>query len=80
MSRCVESKIFHTREFDAILRSCGVLRTAQSFLESMLEDVDLSCSDLDTCALVEAELYFGPSLATCPVVPQMRQSLLSRWC
>jgi len=30
-SGCVESKGFHTREFNAILRSCGVCRTAQSW-------------------------------------------------
>jgi len=30
------------RELNAILGSCGVLRTAQSFFESMLEDTDLS--------------------------------------
>jgi len=38
----IESKSFRTREFNTILRSCGVSRTAQSFFESMPEDVDLS--------------------------------------
>ena len=36
------SKSFHMREFNVILGSCGVSRTAQSFFESMPEDVDLS--------------------------------------
>src|SRR5882724_4928663 len=66
------------REFNAILRSCGVSRTAQSFFESMLEDVDLSWSVFDTWALEEAKVYFGQSLVMCPEVPQKRQSLLSR--
>ena len=68
------------REFNAILGSCEVSRTAQSFFESVPEDADLSCSDLDAWALAEAELDFGQSLATCPAVPQKRQSLLSRRC
>src|SRR5882724_11547924 len=67
------------REFNAILGSCGILRTAQSFFESVLEDVDLSWSVLDTQALEEAKVDFGQSLVTCPEVPQKRQSLLSRW-
>jgi len=45
-----------------ILRSCRVSRTAQSFFESGLEDVDLSWSDLDAQALAEAKLDFGQSL------------------
>ena len=68
------------REFNAILGLCRVLRTAQSFFESVLENADLSLSDLDTWALEEAKLDFGQSLATCPVVPQKRQNLFSRWC
>ena len=67
------------REFNTILGSCGVSRTAQSFFKSMLEDVDLSWSVLDTWALEEAKVDFGQSLVTCPEVPQKRQSLLSRW-
>src|SRR5882672_8456904 len=67
------------REFNAILGSCTVSRTAQSFFESELEDADLSCSVLDAWALEEAEVYFGQSLETCPEVPQKRHSLLSRW-
>src|SRR5882724_2071583 len=46
----------------------------------MLEDMDLSWSVLDAWALEEAEVDFGQSLATCPEVPQKKQSLLSRWC
>jgi len=30
------------REFNAILRLCGVSRTAQTFFKSELEDADLS--------------------------------------
>src|SRR5882724_12006927 len=67
------------REFNAILRSCRVLRTAQSFFESEPVDADLSCSAFDAWALDEAEVDFGQSLATCPETPQKRQSLLSRW-
>src|SRR5882724_6211773 len=67
------------REFNAILRSCGVSRTAQSFFESMLEDADLSWSVLNTWDLEEAKVYFGQSLVMCPEVPQQRWSLLSRW-
>ena len=37
----VKSDGFHMREFNVILGLCGVLRTAQSFFESVLEDVDL---------------------------------------
>src|SRR5467141_4626254 len=65
------------REFNAILGSCIVSRTAQSFFESKLVDADLSCSVFDARALDEAEVDFGQSLATCPEVPQKRQSLLS---
>jgi len=54
------------------LEDCSV------FFESKLEDVDLSWSVLDTWALEEAKVDFGQSLATCPEVPQKRQSLLSR--
>jgi len=67
------------REFNTILGSCGVSRTAQSFFESELVDVDLSCSVFDARALEEADVDFGQSLATCPEAPQKRQSLLSRW-
>jgi len=42
------------------------------------EDADLSWSVLDAWALEEAKVDFGQSLATCPEVPQKRQSLLSR--
>src|SRR5882672_5433089 len=66
------------REFNAILGSCKVSRTAQSFFESMLEDMDLSCSVLDAQALEEAEVDFGQSLVMCLEVPQKRHSLLSR--
>src|SRR5882724_5081851 len=66
------------REFNTILGSCGVLRTAQSFFKSELVDVDFSCSVFDALALEEAEVDFGQSLAMCPEVPQKRQSLLSR--
>ena len=45
------------REFNAILRSYGVLRTAQSFFESDLVDADLSCSVFEARALEEAECY-----------------------
>src|SRR5467141_5344165 len=65
------------REFNTILGSYGVSRTAQSFFESELVGVDLSCSVFDTRALDEAEVDFGQSLATCPEAPQKRQSLLS---
>ena len=58
------------REFNTILRLCEVSRTAQSFFESKLEDVDLSCSVLDACGLEEAELDFRQSLAMCLEVPQ----------
>src|SRR5882672_765610 len=68
------------REFNAILGSCGVLRTAQSFFEYELVDEDLSCSVFDARALEEAEVDFGQSLATCPEAPQKRQSLLSSRC
>src|SRR5882724_10010906 len=66
------------REFNAILRSCGVSRTAQSFFESEPVDADLSWPVFDALALEEAKVDFGQSLATCPEVPQKRQSLLSR--
>ena len=72
-SECIESKGFCMREFNAVFRSCGVSRTAQSFFESMLQDADLSWSDLDAQALEEAELDFGQSLVTCPTVPQKRK-------
>ena len=39
---CVESEGFCTREFNAIHGLCRVLRTAQSFFKSMLEDVEFS--------------------------------------
>jgi len=65
------------REFNAILRSCGVSRTAQSFFESEPVDADLSCSAFDAQALDEAKVDFGQSLAMCPEAPQKRQSLLS---
>jgi len=68
------------RKFNTILGSCGVLRTDQSFFESVPEDVDLSWSVLDIWALEEAEVDFGQSLAMCPEVPPKRQSLLSRQC
>src|SRR5882672_1034971 len=55
---------FFTREFNAILRSCEVLRTAQSFFESELEDADLSSTVLDAWALEEAKLDFRQSLAS----------------
>src|SRR5882672_8626219 len=67
------------REFNTILGSCEVLRTAQSFFESMQEDVDWSYSVLDAQGLEEAKVDFGQSLEMCPEVPQKRQSLLSRW-
>ena len=41
-SGCIESEGFCMREFNAILRSCGVSRTAQFFFESVPEDVHLS--------------------------------------
>src|SRR5882672_2697962 len=69
---------FRMREFNAILGSCGVSRTAQSFFASVPEDTDLSCSVLEARALEEAEVDFGQSLATCPEMPQKRHSLLSR--
>src|SRR5882724_11903053 len=68
------------REFNAILGSCGVSRTAQSFFESEPVDADLSCSAFDAWALDEAEVDFGQSLVTCLEAPQKRQSLLSRQC
>src|SRR5882724_4045649 len=68
------------REFNTILGSCGVLRTAQSFFESELVDADFSWSVFDTLALEEAKVDFGQSLAMSLEVPQKRQSLLSRWC
>src|SRR5882724_3777253 len=68
------------REFNAILGSCGVSRTAQSFFESELVDMDLSCSAFDARALDEAKVDFGQSLVMCPEAPQKRQNLLSRWC
>ena len=65
------------REFNAILRLCGVSRTAQSFLSP--------CWKMQTCpgqswtwALEEAKVDFGQSLVTCPEVPQKRDNLLSR--
>ena len=39
------------REFNAILGSYGVSRTAQYFFKSELVDVDLSCSVFDARAL-----------------------------
>jgi len=66
------------RKFNAILGSCEVSRTAQSFFESMLEDADLSCSSAGCSGFGEAEVDFGQSLAMCPEVPQKRHSLLSR--
>src|SRR5882724_10226229 len=68
------------REFNAILRSCGVSRTAQSFFKSELVVTDLSCSAFDARALDESKVDFGQSLVTCPEAPQKRQSLLSRRC
>src|SRR5882724_2368253 len=67
------------REFNAILGSCGVSRTAQSFFESEPVDADLSGSVLDTLAFDVADVDFGHSLAWCPELPQKRQSLLSIW-
>ena len=46
------------REFNAILGSCRVSRTAQSFFKSELVDADLSCSVFDAWALEEAEVDF----------------------
>ena len=57
------------REFNAILRLCRALRTAQSFFESVPEDMDLSWSVLDVHALEEAEVAFGQSLTMYPEVP-----------
>ena len=62
---------------NAILGSCGVSRTTQSFFKSEPVDVDLSCSVLDTLAFDVADVDFRHSLAWCPELPQKRQSLLS---
>ena len=72
--------VFTMREFNAILRSCRVSRTAQSFFKSKPVEGDLSCSAFDAWALDEAEVDFGQSLVMCLEAPQKRQSLLSRWC
>ena len=48
------------------------------FFESVPEDADFPWSVLDSQALEEADVDFGNSLATCPEVPQKRQSLLLR--
>ena len=67
-SACIENKGFCTRQFNAIFRLCGDLRTAQSVFESMPEDADLSWSVLDAQALEKAKVDFGQSLATRPEV------------
>ena len=64
-SRCIESEGFCTRKFNAILASCRVSRTAQSFFKSVPEDTDLSWSVLDAWALEEPEVDCGKSLAMC---------------
>jgi len=61
--RMHESDEFRTREFNAILRSCEVSRTAQSFLASVGRRglVLLSAKKL---GLWRSEVDFGKSLAT----------------
>ena len=46
------------REFNAILESCRVLRNAQSFFESMPEDMDWTVlGDVSSSATKEANLF-----------------------